>query len=455
MATSNLLAPIFRWASWWLADDIFIWIQWSFYSSKNLDTRWIFQWVSLSKALVLDTWAVVEEWINSIIKILWWDILAFGSNGGIYRKSGSSWAKVATNTPASAILSANEFNWYVYWTQATKMHRIKTSDVSNDIKSKESLNFKTLQNSEYHPLLVSMWSMFVWNGDKFDEVDIDDVYDELTIIEKGSTIKHLWDMWWVVRAITVSSLWHNNIYLIQKSDKFPEQNIPFVWAGIKQSIIFNWYNYITTNWGLTILDWYKLYPIKEIDVFNTNVNAIWIHKDKLHIWGKWWVYTWGQKNKNYPESLALEYLTSNWKDDDEITCIYGDWVNLYVAWKNWTDYWIDVLSDNTYWTKWEIITRWYYAHNLHSVKESISISYGFQKLKENEKITIYYSIDWWDFKEVIEITDDSKWITNFTDDSLFWEMFQYLQIKLVLEWDWTTTPVFYSADLLFNDNIRR
>ena len=39
MAESNVIAPIFRWANGWIADDVFTWINNSYFSSKNIEIR--------------------------------------------------------------------------------------------------------------------------------------------------------------------------------------------------------------------------------------------------------------------------------------------------------------------------------------------------------------------------------------------------------------------------------
>ena len=37
MAESNVVAPIFRWANWWIADDIFTGINNSYFYSENIE----------------------------------------------------------------------------------------------------------------------------------------------------------------------------------------------------------------------------------------------------------------------------------------------------------------------------------------------------------------------------------------------------------------------------------
>lgn len=50
MAESNVIAPVFRWANWGIADDVFTWINNSYFSSKNIEVRDNARGISLSKS---------------------------------------------------------------------------------------------------------------------------------------------------------------------------------------------------------------------------------------------------------------------------------------------------------------------------------------------------------------------------------------------------------------------
>lgn len=443
-----LQSDIYRWASWWLSDDLFVWIKDSFYSSRNINIRNSGKAISLSNAFVKEY--TPDQPINVIIKIKQGDIVAFGNNGGIFRKNNGTRSKVTTATPAKAILSANEFNWYIYWAQDNQLHRVKSSDWWGNLTGNETIGFQWLNTSNYHPLIVSMGSMFVGNGDSFDEVDIDDLYMTLTTIETGGEIQHFTDLWGMIRATVKSEIWHYNIYLVQKWDKFAEQSIPLLWAGIKNTITFEWYTYITTEWWLTALDWYKLFKLKDNEDFNTRQDAIAIHKDKLLIWGKWVIYTRGKKNKNYPDVMVAERVTSNDNVNDEIRSIFSTGEDLYIWWNNWTDYGIDKLSSSNYWTAWELVTRAYYGNNLHEVKEWVEVWFGFQSLVNTEKIELQYSMDWWAFKSIVTLQSGDDRKVAFTDHIRIIDQFQYIQFKIKLSWSWSTTPTFYSMDFRFD-----
>lgn len=463
MAESNLLAPIFRTAIGWLSDDIFNGIDWSFYSAKNINIRDNAKGISLNKALVKDSWTVITEKINAIFKTSTGKMMAFGASWGIYRKDTTTWAKITTDSPATEIFSAIEFNWYIYWTTSDYLHRLAIGDLSSNISAKDVINRQALTSAIYHPMLSSMWDLYVGHWGKIGVVDSTNVWSDLITMDSVWVVKKLNDLWWSIRVVTTPSVWNSNIYLWDWINKEPDQTIPLKWFDIRQSEIFNGYNYLVTNKWIGILDGYKIYPIRNITTFNDNINSIAVHNEKLCIWGIGWVYTFWAKNKNYPEVLNLDYSTSAGLALDEIGAIYSDWVDLYVSWKSTAlatpftvTYGIDKLSTTTYYTSGELETRGYYGRSLYEIKETIRALVGFKALLANETLTISYSVDWWAYTSLWTFTSATVLSDLFTEDLLFSSgSFQYIQFKISLVWPWTTTPEFYNLDLVFNGNIKR
>lgn len=458
MAESGLTAPIFRTAIGWLSDDIFTGIDWSFYKSRNINIRDNVRGISLNKALVKDSATTVTEKINRILKTTTGKYMAFWASGGIYWKNTTTWAKITTDSPATEIFDAIEFNGYIYWATATYLHRLAIGNLSNDISATDVINRQALTSATFHPMLVSMWDLYVGNWSRVDKVNTSNVWEALILMETGSVVKKLNDLWWSIRVVTVSAVGTNNIYLWDWTDAMPEQTIPLFGFDIRQSFIFNGYNYLVTNKWLGVLDWYKIYPVKKLDQFNNNINSIAVHSEKLYIGGAGWVYIWGANSKNYPEVLDLWLSTSNWVNTDIIWAIYSDWTDLYVSWGNvwWTTFGIDKLSTTTYYAKWELETRGYYANNLYEIKEAITAYFGYQLPITGQKIIIYVSINWWAYTKKLEIWPTTSTKAPFTED-LFtnvWD-FQYIQFKIELEWPWTSTPEFNCLDLLFNNNLKR
>lgn len=449
MAESNVVAPIFRWANGWIADDIFTGINNSYFYSENIEVRENSKWISLSKKLMQATTSTDK--INVIVKansnllVAWWE------NWVCKKCKNGNWSTVSTGL-TTAWISAAVFNGYVYRCTSSALYKVAVSGISSNA-SIVPTKVTDLTNSWSHPMLVSMGDLYIWNGSKLSKVDVSNVYSDLFTMETWWVITKLNDLWWAIRVITQSALWNSNIYLWDWVSELPDETIPLIWYVTYQSQIFNGYPYLITNRGLWILDWYKIYPLKKIDDFASIENWIWVYNERLIIAWKNWIYSWGAKNKNYNEVLSYDYVASG-----EITCIYSDWVDLFVAWKKtWdtTTYWIDKLSDSVYNSTGYLITRWYYANSLKEVKEWILAWIWYSALATGQSIEIQYSVDWWSFTSLRTITPSTDTIESFTEDLFVRDRFQYIQFKIILSWNGTDTPSFYALDFMFNNNVLR
>ena len=449
MAESNVIAPIFRWANWGIADDVFTWITDSYFSSKNIEVRENARGISLSKKLV--SWTTTSNQINVITKISTTTYVALGAWGAFHKCMNWTWSSVTTGLSTPAI-SAAFFNDNLYWCDTNKLYKASVSDIESN-NSITPTEVTSLTNSTFHPLLISMWDMYIGNGEKLSKVDITNVFSDLFTLEKGWKIQKLNDLWWSIRVVTQSALGNSNIYLWDWVSDVPDETIPLIWYVTYQTQIYNGYPYMVTNRWLGILDWYKIYQLKKCDDFSSIENWIGVYNERLVIaWTKG-IYSWWSKNKNYSEVLSYDYeLTETWAS---VACIYSDWVKLFVAWNSWSTHGIDVLSDSTYNTSGELITRWYYANSLKEIKDWILAWIGYSALKTWESIEIQYSVDGWAFTTLRTLTPTTDTIANFTEDLFVREQFQYIQFKIILNWPWTTTPSFYALDFIFNNNVKR
>lgn len=449
MAESNVIAPIFRWANWWIADDIFTGINNSYFYSENIEIRENSKGISLSKKLVQDT--TTTNKITVITKVKSDLFIAWGYQWVCYKCSNWTWLAVDTwNT--NVWYDAVAFNDYLYRTTSSALYKVAISDLSWATVTPTKVT--DLSNENYHPMLVSMGDLYIWNGSKLSKVDVSNVFSDLFTMEKWGVIIKLNDLWWAIRVITQSELWNSNIYLWDWVSDVPDETIPLIWYVTYQSQIYNWYPYLVTNRGLGILDWYKIYPLKKCDDFADIDNWIWVYNERLIIAGKNWIYSWGAKNKNYNEVLSYDYVANG-----EVSAICSDWIDLFVAWKktvSWTTtYWIDKLSNSAFNTSWYLITRGYYANSLKEIKEWILAWIWYSTLTTWQSIEIQYSVNGWSFETLRTITPTTDTIESFTEDLFVRDRFQYIQFKIILNGWGTNTPSFYALDFMFNNNIKR
>ena len=446
MAESNVVAPIFRWANGWIADDIFTGINNSYFYSENIEIRENSKWISLSKKLKQNTTLPSE--IDVMTRVTPDLLVAWWASGKCY-KYGNSWAEVTTWL-SKARYSAIAFNNYLYRCHNNELYKVAISDIEFN-STVTPTKVTDLEYSTYHPMLVSMGDLYIWNWPKLWKVDANWVYSNMFTLEAWWIIVKLNDLWWVIRVITQSSLWTPNVYLWNWVSKTPDETIPLTWYTVYQSLVYNGYPYIVTDKWLGILDWYRIYQLKKCTDFANlfNSNWIWVYDERLVIAWRNGIYSRWAKNKNYNEVLSYDYV-ANWR----ITCIYSDWMNLFVAWNNNWSCWVDKLSSD-YNTTGYLITRWYYANSLKEVKEWIMAGIWYSELREWESIEIQYSVDWWSFTSLRTITPSTDTIESFTEDLFVRDRFQYIQFKIILNWNWETTPSFYALDLLFNNNVLR
>lgn len=448
----TITAPIFKWASWWKSDDIFVWIPDSFQDSQNIDIRTNPRWIKLNKALVKDSSTTVTEVINCFIKVSNWDILAFGNSGGVYRKNSWIWYK-NSNSITGAILSAIEFNGYIYITNSSKLYRVSVASINNSMTLTE---YQTFTNGwEYHPMTV-YYDTFLLIGDKngVAKLDTSSVWTPSKItISPNLNIKYIYAQW---ASIKIYCQDLNNVSTIVFWDWLSEvftQSINLNGVNIQQLQQKDWFDYVISNNKLGIIDWYKSSTLKDITWYSTNINSVTVKDGKILYGVTWWVYEWGNLNKNYPEVLSNSYNTSN-SITDTVWAIFYDGTDLYVSWSNWATYWIDKLS-TSYSLTWYITTRVYYADTRVFRKASINVMTSFAALTWTDTIQIYYRENIsWSYNLLRTISSASVKTNDYTDIiQLNWE-WNFIEFKIVLNSaNWTTTPEFYELFLEF-DNLK-
>lgn len=448
MAIQNDIAPIFNGASWWISDDIFVWIPNSFQSNYNIDIFTNSKSIKLSKALIKDTWIIITETINCFLKVSNWDIFAFWKSWWVYRKVSWTWYK-NSNTVPWEILSAIEFNWYLYFTTSNSLYKYLVSNISNTMGFSV---YKTIETSNYHPFVIMANKLNIWCKTTIDRETAIWVYTVAYFTSnKLWEIKYLFMWSWNIKIyIYYSNLSKFELWYWDWLEELPAENIPLIWLNIEQIINKQGNDYILSNWYFWLIDWYNIHKVKQIDLYSKNLNSIISLWNKIYFWWVWWVYEWGALNKNYPDILSMSYWVSAWITSN-IGAIFIDWIDLYVSWDNGGNYWIDKLS-NTYVSQWYLITRVYYWKEKCLLKSSVWIKTAFNKLLNNDSISIYYRYNIsWDYILLKDIT--VGWIrrNDFLDIiPLVW-WWNFIEFKIILNSSsWVSTPELYEMFLYFN-----
>ena len=436
MADNTKIWPIFRWANWWLSDDLFTGIQNSFYYSKNLEIREDMRSIYPCPQAKIAAWGATVT--GTPAKILqfktykravfsWSSVYEFDSDNGTVGTSVSL---------GSAVKDAEIFGDKIFVTTKTKLY-------SFDLSSPDwadPTEVASLTSCDYHPLQATSTVLAVWDKNKIKVVlfnALGTAVDQITLSE-NCTVKLLDYLGWYIRIVIEKSYYRNEIWLWDASKDSINERIPMDWYKFYQSVVYKGSHYLISNKGLWILNWYQYYIIKRFNKFTDNLNSICVYDDKLYIGGTDWIYIYWAKNKNYNEVLWM--WTHLWESAWALASNYSDIV-CSKSWKVWA-------NTNTA-TTWELQTMWYYGSSLSEIKQA-------------EYLRIGYKIPSWWYVKVYYKTDDKDWTEISPDDWLVSTSdmrspfattlklncrFQWIQFKFELSW--TDTHV-YSADLYYN-----
>ena len=436
MADNTKIWPIFRWANWWLSDDLFTGIQNSFYYSKNLEIREDMRSIYPCPQAKIAAWGATVT--GTPAKILqfktykravfsWSSVYEFDSDNGTVGTSVSL---------GTAVKDAEIFGDKIFVTTKTKLY-------SFDLSSPDWANpteVASLTSCEYHPLQATSTVLAVWDKNKIKVVlfnALGTAVDQITLSE-NCTVKLLDYLGWYIRIVIEKSYYRNEIWLWDASKDSINERIPMDWYKFYQSVVYKGSHYLISNKGLWILNWYQYYIIKRFNKFTDNLNSICVYDDKLYIGGTDWIYIYWAKNKNYNEVLWM--WTHLWESAWALASNYSDIV-CSKSWKVWA-------NTNTA-TTWELQTMWYYGSSLSEIKQA-------------EYLRIGYKIPSWWYVKVYYKTDDKDWTEISPDDWLVSTSdmrspfattlklncrFQWIQFKFELSW--ADTHV-YSADLYYN-----
>lgn len=441
-------APIFKWASWGKSDSIFTWIADSFQESSNIEIREDSQSIKLTKKLIKDSWTVIVEPINCFIKASTWDIFAYWNSWWVYHKTWWIWYK-NTSSITWAILSAIEYDWYMYLTNSTNLYRVALASFWHAMTFIAYQTFT--KSSYYHPMVILENTLYIW--DEYYVTYLDALWDwvwNFLEINNDTTIKYIKKQWNNIKIYAEDIYWNSQVIYWDSINTATIETVPLNWVKIGQFIEKDWYDYMLANNKIWIRDWYKLQILKENITASTNLNSILIKDDRIMYWGTWVLWEWGSLNKNYPSVLSNSYTTSN-DITDTVNAIFYTWDDLYASWSNWVTHGVDKLSSTTYNPSWYLITRVYYWWIKSIRKYSNNVLTAFNKIAWTDTIKIYYRTQiTWSYVLYDTLTATSVKTNDYCNMLQLDSEFNFIEFKIELNW-WTTTPEFYELFLELNN----
>lgn len=437
MADNTKIWPIFRWANWWLSDDLFTGIQNSFYYSKNLEIREDMRSIYPCRQAPIAAWWLSISWtpvkmiqLNSYTWAVfsWQKVYTLDTDQGTVDSGTSLW---------DSVRDAERFADKIFVTTDTKLYSFNYSNP--DWSSPTTVD--TLSSCDYHPLLATSTQLCVWDKDKVKWV----LYNALSTavpkitLASDCVVKLLDYLWGYTRMVIERWYYRNEIWLWDNSKESINERIPMDWYKFYQSIIYKGSHYLVSNKWLGLLNWYQYYIIKRFENFSDNINSICVYDDKLYIGGTDWIYIYWSKNKNYNEVLAMWTYTGA-----KIWALASNYQNIITS-KN-GKVWERTVPATT----WELETMWYYGTSLSEIKQSEYLRIWY-KIPNGWYVKVYYKTDAENNRKEISPTG---WLVSTSDmRSPFATTlklncrFQWIQFKFELSWNDTHV---YSADLFYN-----
>ena len=494
MADTTKIWPIFRWANWWLSDDLFTGIKNSFYYSNNMEIR---QDAKSAYPMWVPAYADVDKWVDVGDGTSWKTAV----KAVMYSEEDTAWIiacendvyKMATNWTLSHLCTMTEkvcdmekFNWYIYITTRQYLYYKKDNwgnwgdmaSATNDTYSNYWRCTTWLSDNWTHPLYASDAILCVWDKNKMMMVtqEIPTLLQAWFTIQEWYYIRFITEIWWFIRAVAVDEPYWSEVLLWDKVNSIPDEVIPLEWYSIIGTAIYWGYQYLLSNKWLWLLNWYQYYLLKKVDwnIDTDTRNCMCVYNDKLYIVANDWVYIYWAKNKNYADVLALWHKVEDWFSLWAIWS-YGKWIMITrnynynsgnrIPIRVWINDWLA--------TTWEMQTMCYFGTSMSEIKQSMYLRVGYHIAKqwtETGNIHIYYRTE---ADATSDNPEEREWHDVTKPEWLYadWDMrspfattlklncrFQWIQFKFVLtncvyDDNWTTKTKdtnLYSADLYYN-----
>lgn len=358
------------------------------------------------------------------------------SSGNIWaRKSDGTWSLAYTTVPAGGSTAgcsgAMELNGYIYWATARNLHRISITNADDSWASAEP-NWQTfdIKDADFHPMAVQYSltgrHLFIGDGNQIAEVnalgtfnskvlDLNTPYRVKTMIPYdidlliGTYITNDINKTEIIRWDTIATSWNT-------SDPIEEVGIN---AFIRDD------NYVYANAGkagnIYYYDGEKLLPFKKIpgeysssaygEIYPNSV----ANYQGIPIFGfsngsgnpaKQGIYRLGSYSRDYRKVLDLSYVISQNKVADiEIGAILVAGSDIYVSWKDGTNYGIDKIDYSNKYTSAYLETMMLFQGDREKVKTLQKISAYYNSLPASTGIVFSYSINGASYVEMTPITN--------------------------------------------------
>lgn len=465
-----------------ISGDQFLGIPSSVQSAKNVDLRANGRQIILSNKPVRNASSVIADWGVAFVTIQsTGDVIMFGDTGKIYRQTAGagSFVLVYTDTTNRKITDAYEYNSYLYWTTQSKLHRIAVANIDASWSGDVTEDYKTFTagNATHHPMIEVYNQLYIGDGKYLAELSSVGVFNgtrlsifgDETIIGltfNGSYVRvyarrtasvpqsrcYLWDavstdysQFFTIKGLAVHSV-------IDKS------NFDYILAGDKPVLL-----------ACTGLDYQVL---KKLPNFTGTNSATFNHNtmtasESLIFFGavesgtntlNRGVWSYGAKEKDYPQTLGNEFTTSNASATDLVAAVHYSSGKIYYGWKNGATYGVDVVDNTLYSATGEVITRVWDGDAGYQKKELLGAKIAFNQLALGEQIDLYLrrnlTTTWGTAVLTVAYSDTADRNINYKElpTNAVGDPFNFLEAKIALTAGTNTSTSPVVTDLVIDSN---
>lgn len=402
-----------------ISSDRFVGIPQAFQTGNNIDVRSEPRVIKLAHKSTNTTPSVIADWVMCFVTIQSsGDVIAFGDAGKIYRQTHGTgdWVLVYTDTLNRKITDAHEFNDYLYWTTNDKLHRISVGSISTvpwGVAVTENYQSFLNGHASLHPMFEANNTLYI--GDTGYVATLDSLgtwtNNKLALYEYEAPVGITYDGQWLKIYTQKSTsvdygrlylwngathVWNQMVPLGGKTPHavFTKLNIDYFVAGRKPAL----YN---CN-GFQFQPPLKLIPGAtdgSSQTMNHNGMAV---IDDLVLMGisdtasstiSKGIWSWGAKDKDYPQVLSFDNYTSNADPADQIGAITVSNNQIYMAWKNGSTYGVDIIDQTKFQASGSLTSLAWDGSDGKQKKEFVYGGMSFFPLNAGEQIDLYVRRD--------------------------------------------------------------
>jgi hypothetical protein len=444
-----------------ISGDQFLGIQSSVQSAKNVNLRANGRQLQLANQVVRSSNAVITDQIMAFVTIQGTgDVIAFGDTGKIYRQAAGTgdFAVAYTDSGNRKILSAYEYNSYLYWCTSSRLHRIAVANIDATWSTDVTEDYKTFTNAcaTHHPMIEVYNQLYIGDGKNLAELSSLGVFtgtklaifgDETIVglVFSGTYIRlytrrttsvpisrcYLWDG---VSAdynqfMTINGL---AVHAVQQKG-----NLDYVIAGTKPVLL------ACSGFDYQVLQ--KLPGFSGTNTGNFFYNCMTADESLVYFGAmesgvntmNRGIWSYGAKDKNFPQCLGNEYSTSSGQTTDVVNAVHYSGGKLYMGWTYSSTKGIDIIDPTTYAPTGEITTRVWDGGEAWQKKMLKGVKMSFKALASGEKIELFLrtnlTASWTsvlvaDYADVADRTVVYKELPNISSINPF----NYIEARIVL-----------------------